>query len=142
MREDATAMKHHTELRVRFYELDPYDHVNHTNYLAYFETARIEYLTDLGWGMDVLKRLGHQLVVVELTARFVSTAGLNDTLTISTEVGEVGRVTSTWHQEMKRGTDLVATLDVKAAFTDLMGRPKRVPTDFKEAAVPAGERKP
>ena len=28
-----------TSLKVRFYELDPYDHVNHTNYFSYFETA-------------------------------------------------------------------------------------------------------
>ncbi|CAN5781889.1 thioesterase family protein [soil metagenome] len=142
MREDATAMTHRTELRVRFYELDPYDHVNHTNYLAYFETARIEYLTDLGFGMDVLKRQGHQLVVVELAARFVSTAGLHDALTITTEVGEVGRATSTWHQEMWRGDELIATLDVKAAFTDLAGRPKRVPVDFRAAALPPDAREP
>jgi acyl-ACP thioesterase len=44
---------HTTSVKVRFYELDPYDHVNHTNYFAYFETARIEYLSELGWGLDL-----------------------------------------------------------------------------------------
>src|SRR5690606_12139078 len=59
-----------TSLKVRFYELDPYDHVNHTNYFSYFETARIEYLADMGWGLDVMKDQGWQLVVVEAHARF------------------------------------------------------------------------
>ncbi|HYJ25139.1 MAG TPA: acyl-CoA thioesterase, partial [Acidimicrobiia bacterium] len=43
---------HVSSVKVRFYELDPYDHVNHTNYFSYFETARIDYLTEMGWGLD------------------------------------------------------------------------------------------
>ncbi|MGH8911001.1 MAG: acyl-CoA thioesterase [Acidimicrobiia bacterium] len=128
-------MSHQTEIRVRFYELDPYDHVNHTNYLAYFETARIEYLTDVGFGMDVLKASGCQIVVVELKARFLATAGLRDVLTVTTSVGEMGRVASTWIQEMRRDDDLIATLEVKAAFTDLSGRPRRIPEDFVAAVT-------
>lgn len=130
-------MTHRTELKVRFYELDPYNHVNHTNYLAYFETARIEFLTDAGFGLDRLKDRGWQLVVVELEARFMATAGMHDLLTIDTWVGEMGRVRSTWHQEMRRDDDLIASLEVSAAFTDLDGRPRRVPEDFA-AAVSAG----
>lgn len=126
-------MTHRTELKVRFYELDPYNHVNHTNYLAYFETARIEYLTDAGFGMDRLKDRGWQLVVVGLQARFMATAGLHDLLAIDTWVGETGRVRSTWHQEMRRGEELIAKLEVSAAFTDLDGRPRRVPEDFAAA---------
>ncbi len=123
-------MTHTTELRVRFYELDPYNHVNHTNYLAYFETARIEYLSQIGYGLDVMKQRGWQIVVVELRARFMAAAGLHDLLTIDTRVGEMGRTRSTWHQEMRRDDETVATLEVSAAFTDLEGRPIRVPEEF------------
>jgi YbgC/YbaW family acyl-CoA thioester hydrolase len=128
-------MSHATEIRVRFYELDPYNHVNHTNYLAYFETARVEYLTDVGYGMDVMKERGFQIVVVELHARFLAAAGLRDVLIVSTSVLEIGRVTSTWSQEMTRGNQTIATLHVKAAFTDLSGRPRRVPEEFAAAFV-------
>jgi len=76
---------HTTSLKVRFYELDPYDHVNHTNYFSYFETARIEYLTDKGWGLMVLKERGMQLVVVEIHARFLAAAGYG-------ELGRAGEV--------------------------------------------------
>ncbi|HLU31875.1 MAG TPA: thioesterase family protein [Acidimicrobiia bacterium] len=124
---------HTSEVRVRFYELDPYNHVNHTNYLAYFETARIDLLDERGVGLDVMQKQGWQLVVVELKAKFHSAAGLHDVLTITTEVGEMGRVTSTWHQEMRRGEQLVATLEVSAAFTDMAGKPRRIPVQFVEA---------
>jgi acyl-CoA thioester hydrolase len=128
---------HTSEVRVRFYELDPYNHVNHTIYLAYFETARIDYLDELGVGLDVMQKQGWQLVVVELKARFHAAAGLHDVLTITTEVGGVGRVTSTWHQEMRRGEELVAALEVTAAFTDVTGKPRRIPAEFVEAVSPA-----
>jgi acyl-CoA thioester hydrolase len=123
---------HTTSLKVRFYELDPYDHVNHTNYFSYFETARIEYLAEMGWGLDVLKERGWQLVVVELRARFLAAARYGQELTIHTWVEEVGRVKSLWRQTMLRDDEEVAWLEVTAAFTDLAGRPTRLPEAFAE----------
>lgn len=123
---------HSSTVRVRFYELDPYDHVNHTNYFSYFETARIDYLTDMGWGLDRLKEQGFQLVVVELHARFSAAARFGEELTIHTWIEEVGRVKSTWQQVMLRGDEEVARLSVSAAFTDLSGHPRRIPADFAE----------
>lgn len=121
---------HTTSLKVRFYELDPYDHVNHTNYFSYFETARIEYLTDKGWGLMVLKEQGLQLVVVEIHARFLAAAGYGEELTIHTWVEQAGRVKSTWQQRMLRGDEEVARLTVLAAATDLQGKPRRMPDEF------------
>ena len=121
---------HTTGVRVRFYELDPYDHVNHTNYFAYFETARIEYLNEMGWGLDVLKAQGWQFVVVEIEARFLAAARYGQELTIHTWVEEAGRVKSTWRQTMLRGDEEVARVTVTAAFTDLDGRPRRLPSEF------------
>jgi acyl-CoA thioester hydrolase len=121
---------HTTSVKVRFYELDPYDHVNHTNYFSYFETARIEYLSEMGWGLDVLKENGWQFVVVEIRARFLAAARYGEELTIHTWVEEVGRVRSTWHQVMLRGDERVCEIEVSAAFTDLAGRPRRIPAEF------------
>ncbi len=121
---------HTSSVRVRFYELDPYDHVNHTNYFAYFETARIDYLTDMGWGLDVLKDQGWQLVVVEIEAKFSAAARFGEELTIHTWISDVGRVKSTWRQIMLRGDEEVARLTVTAAFTDLSGLPRRIPEEF------------
>ena len=121
-----------SSVKVRFYELDPYDHVNHTNYFSYFETGRIEYLTAMGWGLDVLKERGWQFVVVEINARFLAAARYGEELTIHTWVEEAGRVKSTWRQTMIRGEEEVARITVTAAFTDLSGRPRRLPDEFVE----------
>ena len=121
---------HTTSVKVRFYELDPYDHVNHTNYFAYFETARIEYLSDMGFGLDVMKERGWQLVVVEINARFLAAARYGQELTIHTWIEDFGRVKSTWRQTMLRDGEEVARITVTAAFTDLAGRPRRLPPEF------------
>ena len=121
---------HTTSLKVRFYELDPYDHVNHTNYFSYFETARIEYLTEMGYGLTYLKEQGFQFVVVEITARFQAAARYGQELTIHTWISDTGRVKSIWNQVMLRGDEIVAKVTVIAALTDLDGRPRRIPQDF------------
>jgi len=121
---------HTTSVKVRFYELDPYDHVNHTNYFGYFETARVEYLSDIGWGLDVLKQRGLQFVVVEANARFLSAATYGQELVINTWVDQVGRVKSTWQQRMSTADVEVARLAVTFAATDLNGKPRRTPSEF------------
>jgi acyl-CoA thioester hydrolase len=121
---------HKTSVKVRFYELDPYDHVNHTVYFSYFETARIDYLAEMGWGLHRLKEQGWQFVVVELRARFLAAARFGEELTIHTWIEEVGRVKSTWQQVMLRGEEEVARLTISAAFTDLLGKPRRIPEEF------------
>lgn len=126
---------HQTSLKVRFFELDPYDHVNHTNYFSYFETARIELLTERGWGLDRMKEQGWQLVVVEAHARFLAAARYGEELVIHTWVEGAGRVKSTWQQTMMREGHEVARLTISAAFTDLAGKPRRVPPEFAESML-------
>jgi acyl-CoA thioester hydrolase len=123
---------HTTSVKVRFYELDPYDHVNHTNYFSYFETARIEYLSEMGFGLDEMKKQGWQLVVVDIEARFLIAARYGQELTIHTWVEQAGRVKSVWRQTMLRDDDEVARIKVTAAFTDPEGRPRRLPSVFAE----------
>jgi len=126
---------HTTTIVVRFGDLDPYDHVNHARYFTYFESARIELLEEMGFGMDLMKSQGFQIVLVELTARFHKPAVLHDRLTIETAVLEVARSTTRWRQQATRGGDLIASLEVRAAFTDVGGAPVRAPAGFSERAL-------
>jgi acyl-CoA thioester hydrolase len=121
---------HTTSVKVRFYELDPYDHVNHTNYFAYFETARIEFLAEMGWGLDQLKQQGFQFVVVDISARFHAAARYGEDLTIHTSVADAGRVKITWEQVILRGDEVIAEITISGAMTDLDGRPRRIPAQF------------
>jgi acyl-CoA thioester hydrolase len=122
-----------TTIGVRFHELDPYGHVNHAVYLHYFEQARIELLDAVGYGLARLEELGFALVVIEVRVRFLQPAFAGDVLTVESDIVDVRPASSRWHQRLLRGDEVLATNDVRAAITDLSGRPIAAPAGLTEA---------
>jgi acyl-CoA thioester hydrolase len=123
---------HRLALKVRFSELDPYNHVNHSVYVTYFEAARTEALAAVGLALDRLGADGHQIVVSELTVRYRVPAGPGDELVVETVVDEVRGASSIWSQTILRGDEVVATARLRAGFTDATGRPARIPADVRD----------
>lgn len=130
---------HVTEHRVRFHELDPYDHVNHAMYVTYFEVGRVEALESIGLGVDTMKSQGFHFVITQLTVRFRRAARSGDRLAIRTTVSEFARVSTVWTQEVRRLRDeqdevgeLIATANVRVAVTDTSGKPTRPPETLFE----------
>lgn len=126
---------HVTEHRVRFHELDPYDHVNHAMYVTYFEIGRVDALDQIGLGLDVLKEQGYQFVITQLAVRFRQAATAGDDLDIHTSVTKFGRASTVWTQEIRRpvegdpedGGELIASAEVTVAVTGADGKPTRPP---------------
>lgn len=125
-----------TSIDVRFYELDPYGHVNHSVYLQYCEAARVEMLRSVGLGLDTLAESGSHLVVIGIRARYVAAAYLGDTLRVETGVVATGRVRAQWLQRITRHDELVLTAVVDFASTDPAGRPRRLPEAIAGALEP------
>ena len=130
------AEPHRTTIRVRFYELDPYNHVNHAVYVSYFESARVELLADVGFSLAAMREHGRSIVVSEIQTRFLGSAEENDVLTIETEIVEMKRVTTTWRQRILRGEEGLVTQDIRAAMLDADGRPSRFMPEMIEALAP------
>lgn len=126
-------MSHETELVVRFYELDPYEHVNHSVYIQYFEAARVEWLTAVGFALETLKKDGVQLVVTELHTRYLGSAGPSERLTVESELVELRRASMTFDQRIRRGDELLVTQTITAATVSQTGRPIRVPAALAAA---------
>ena len=129
-------MAHSTVVRARFSDLDPYNHVNHARYLSFFEMARVDLLDELGFSMDRLAEMGLRIVLVEANIRYYTPARLGDEVRITTRVREVRRASTRWSQRAEVGAEPVATLEIKAAFVDMHGRPQRTPGGFAEATLP------
>jgi acyl-CoA thioester hydrolase len=129
-------MAYVNSVQVRFYELDPYDHVNHAVYFSYFETARIEALSSVGYDLTRLREEGFHLVVTDVRARFHRPAVYGEVLEITSRLIESKRVTSRWGQVATVEGEVVATLELTGAITDAEGRPRRAPAGFLEAIEP------
>lgn len=123
-------------VEVRFYELDPYDHLNHSVYFSYCEAGRIEALDRRGISMQELDNRGYRVIVVSLVARFLGPAVAGDRLDVMTRVVKVRRAGHDWRHSIERDGQVLFTAEVRAAMTDRSGRPVRVP-DFVVEALTA-----
>jgi acyl-CoA thioester hydrolase len=121
-------------LKVRHYEIDMYGHVNHTQYVHYLETARIEALEAVGLSLPEMRRQGYLIVATDLSVKYHSPAGPGDTLEIATWIRELRGARSLWVQEIREaaGKRLVVTAEVTGAFMSVEGRPVRTPAGFRE----------
>ncbi len=127
---------HEMNIRVRFGELDPYNHVNHAVYISYFEAARVELLMEAGYSLAEMRADGHSIVVSEINTKFLGMAEALDDLVVETEVLEFRRVTSTWRQRIMRGDETIATQDLRAALITNDGKPVRFPAEMVASLRP------
>ncbi len=136
------AVSHRHPVKVRFYELDPYGHLNHSVYVQLFETGRVELLDEAGLGLQGLEGEGYRFVVTQIATRFLASAMGGDALIVETEVLEIRRASSRWGQRILRadpetGTEhLLATQEVVAAVTGSNGRPTRFPATMADRLGP------
>ena len=120
-------MSHTTTMGVRFYELDPYGHVNHSVYIQYFEAARVEWLAQVGFPLEQMQEEGIQIVVTELNTRYLGSAGPGDLLTITSELVELRRASMSFHQRILCDGEVLVEQTITAATVTTAGRPTRVP---------------
>lgn len=125
-------MIHCTAISVRFYELDPYGHLNHSVYIQYFEVGRIDLFKEMGWSLSQMSDLGTQVVVARIETRFLAPGMEGNELVVETWVDEVKRVSMQFGQRIVRGTEVLATQTVHGACVGSGGKPKRIPVELIE----------
>ena len=127
---------HRIDLKVRFYELDPYGHLNHSAFVQFFETGRVELLEEVGLDLRGFEARGYRFLVNRIETSFLRPVRAGEVLTVETEVVEVRRASSIWRQRLVRGAEVVARQELRAAITDPDGRPIRVPDDLADTLRP------
>jgi acyl-CoA thioester hydrolase len=116
-------------IRVYWEDTDAGGIVYHSNYLAFMERARSEWLRTLGVDQRALQATERvQFAVVDMTVQWKRAARHDDLLTATAEVVEKGGATLTFLQQVRRGDEVLvqATVRVAAVDADTM-KPKRLP---------------
>lgn len=119
------------DLPVRYYETDGQGIVHHSNYLRYFELARIEMLNAVGYDYAKIEASGVLLVVAKATVRYKYPARYGDTLRIHirTERAFGARIDHTY--TVKVGDRLIAEAETTIASIDREGRVQRLPRELE-----------
>jgi acyl-CoA thioester hydrolase len=114
-------------------DIDPAQHVNNANYLAYIEDCGVEVAAAHGWPMTRMMAEGFGIVARRFRIEYRLAAVLGDTLEIATWISDVKRATAMRHYTIKRVSngELIARAHVLWVWVDLeSNRPIRIPTGF------------
>jgi acyl-CoA thioester hydrolase len=125
---------HTFPLRVYYEDTDAAGMVYHANYLKFAERGRSEMLRSLGFGH---RRLGQEagvgFAVRRCSVDYLAPARLEDALTVDTTLTGIGGATLQLRQQVRRGGELLADLDILVACIGRDGRPRRLPSALRAA---------
>ena len=105
----AARRSHHRHaVRIYWEDTDAGGIVFYGNYLKFMERARTEWLRTLGFDQEGMRRSGEGMfVVAETQLRYLRPARLDDLLTVTVAVNEVGRASVGFTQQVWRGDALL-----------------------------------
>ncbi len=121
-------------LRVYFEDTDASGVVYHAHYVKFLERARTEWLRYLGFSNSELERK-HKMnwVIAEIAVEFLKPARLDDSINISVAIENLGRVRCTFHQEIRRGEELLVKARVLVATVSADSfKPIEIPADLRK----------
>ncbi|MDD5056701.1 MAG: tol-pal system-associated acyl-CoA thioesterase [Sideroxydans sp.] len=121
-------------VRVYFQDTDAGGVVYHANYVNFMERARTEWLRTFGYSNGgLLKEFGVAFVVRSLKMDYLKPAVLDDLLTVTALVKDIGRSRVTLTQSVLRGDELLTEGEVHLVCVNMQ--------TFKPVSVPEVLRK-
>ena len=117
-------------IRVRYAETDRMDVVYHSNYLVWFETARILMLDEIGIPYREIEARGLFIPVLAVAVEYKRPAFFDDRLDVHLLMNEKPRARFRINYEVRRDDTLLATGSTSHGFMDKTGKALRPPEDF------------
>jgi acyl-CoA thioester hydrolase len=122
-----------TEVRVRFAETDAQGIAHNSNYLVWFEVARVEYLERFAGGYQRLRDLGVEALVLESHVRYIQPATFDDRLLVHARCVDVKGARFRYEYAIERTGSVIADGWTAHATVDAATlQPTRVPAWLAE----------
>jgi acyl-CoA thioester hydrolase len=126
------------EIRVRFAETDAQGVVHNSNYLVWFEVARVEFLERYVGGYPRIRELGFESLVLESHVRFRRPARFDDRLLVHARVTDLRGARWRFEYAITRDGELIADGWTQHATVDATTfRPTRNPAWLVEQLLSA-----
>jgi acyl-CoA thioester hydrolase len=128
-----------TDVTVRFAETDAQGVAHNSNYLVWFEVARVAYLAEYAGGYSAIREQGFESFVLESHVRYLQPARFDDRLTIHARVGELRGARFRFDYEITNtaGETIADGWTSHACVDSATLRPTRIPTGLAEAIATA-----
>jgi acyl-CoA thioester hydrolase len=126
-------------VRVYWEDTDAGGIVFYGNYLKFMERARTEWLSSLGFEQEGMRQSGQGMfIVADTQLRFLKPARLDDRLTVTVIVSEVGRASVAFQQDVWRGGTLLTQGRVRIGWVQPRAGAAMAPGESDEAAFKPG----
>jgi acyl-CoA thioester hydrolase len=126
------------DVRVRFAETDAQGIAHHSNYLVWFEAARVAYLAEFAGGYQAIRDQGLESLVLESHVRYIRPARFDDLLEIDAHVGELKGARFRFDYAVTRAGELLADGWTSHACVNAETfRPTRIPRALADAIATA-----
>ena len=119
-REQQAANEFSWPVSVYYEDTDTLGMVYHSNYLKYFERARVEWLNALGVDLPAVAAASRRAFVVHrVNIEYLKPAALGDRLAATVEVLEVRSCFVELRQTVRRGDELLTQAEVRIVYVDM-----------------------
>ena len=120
--------------KINYYETDNMGIVHHSNYLRYFEEARIDALAEVGLAYDKIEQLGILIPVLDCKCRYIKSAGFGMSLEIATEITAFDGIRMEMSYTAKNAEDgeVTATGSTGHCFLNTKFKPIRLKKEYPE----------
>lgn len=122
-----------TEIKIRGYHTDLYQHVNNARYLEFLEEARWQLFED-HLDLEALMRGGFLFFVVNINISYRSPARVGDIVRVRSGLRKIGNKSAIIRQQIlnKASGSICVDADVTFVIADTGGRPLKLEADLKE----------
>lgn len=122
------------EHRVSYYETDQMGIVHHSNYIRWFEDARVDFLEKVGFSYKKMEDMGVMIVVLGTSCEYKNPARFGDRIVVIPKITEFNgfKMTVSYRVINKDVGSLLAVGETKHCFTDLSLKPVRTKKDYPE----------
>lgn len=120
---------HHFPVRVYYENTDFGGIVYHAEYLKFMERARTEFLRALDIHQNILAQKDLYFVVYHLEISYLSSATLDDSLVVKTQLCRLKGVGLVLSQKIYKGDKLLIECTVKLCVINALQKPQRLPKE-------------
>ena len=111
-----------------YYETDRMNVIHHSNYIRWFEEARIDFMKKVGFPYDKMESIGIMMPVLSAECKYKNSVRFGDTVFIETSISVFNGFKMELEYRIcdKQTGKLCATGSTSHCFTDLQMKPIRI----------------
>lgn len=123
-------IRHRSQFRVRYAEVDQMGYVYYGNYAMYYELGRAAMIRDFGYPYSELEKDGTVMPAVKMNIKYLKPALYDELITIETTIKQILDIpfVTFYHRLYNEKNELINTGEVTLAFFD--------PTSQKRCPMP------